>query len=321
MAREDTLLPSALEAIGSTPLVELARITRNLDGRILAKLEFLNPGYSKKDRIARQMIEDAEADGLLKPGQTVVELTSGNTGTGLAIVCAVKGYRFVAVMSRGNSTERAHMMAALGAEVVLVDQLPDSTPGQVSGGDLALVEEKARQIVEERGAFRADQFHLKGSMRAHYLHTAPEIIRQAGSKIDAFCDFVGSGGSFAGCARALKEHDSNIQCYVVEPEDAAALAGEPVTRPNHRIQGGGYSMPELALIDPATIDGYLIVTDEEAIATTRQLAREEGLFGGFSSGANVAAAVKLLQTRHAGGTIVVLLPDSGLKYLSTDLWA
>jgi cysteine synthase A len=318
--REETLLPSALEAIGNTPLVQLARLTKNLNGRILAKLEFLNPGYSKKDRIARQMIEDAEAEGLLQPGQTVVELTSGNTGTGLAIVCAVKGYHFVAVMSRGNSTERARMMAALGAEVVLVDQLPDSVPGQVSGGDLALVEEKANQIVRERNAFRADQFHLKGSMRAHYLHTGPEMIRQAEGQIDVFCDFVGSGGSFAGCSLALKEHNPNIKCYVVEPAGAAALAGQPITRPNHRIQGGGYSMPELALIDRNTIDGFLTVTDEEAISVTRRLAKEEGLFAGFSSGANVATALKLLQNDHMSRTIVVLLCDSGLKYLSTDLW-
>ena len=320
MGREDTLLPSAVEAIGSTPLVELARLTRNLDGRILAKLEFLNPGYSKKDRIARQMIEDAEAQGLLRPGQTIVELTSGNTGTGLAIVCAVKGYQFVAVMSRGNSTERARMMRALGAEVVLVDQLPDSTPGQVSGGDLALVEVKSKQIVEERAAFRADQFHLQGSMRAHYLNTGPELIRQSDGSIDVFCDFVGSGGSFAGCAKALKEHNPAIKCYVVEPQGAAALAGESITQPNHRIQGGGYSMPELALIDPSTIDGFMTVSEEEAIDNTRRLAREEGLFAGFSSGANVAAAIKLLQTIHAGATIAVLLCDSGLKYLSTDLW-
>ena len=134
------LCPSVIQAIGETPLVELARITRNLDGRILAKLENLNPGYSKKDRIARQIIEDAEAAKALEPGQTVVELTSGNTGTGLAIVCGVRGYPFVAVMSKGNSPERARMMAALGAEVVLVDQLPGSVPGQVSGGDLELVE-------------------------------------------------------------------------------------------------------------------------------------------------------------------------------------
>src|SRR5688500_9722559 len=136
--RQDTLLGSVLGAIGNTPLVELSRLTRGLEGRILAKLEYLNPGFSKKDRIALQMIEVAEAEERLKPGQTVVELTSGNTGTGLSIVCAVKGYRFVAVMSKGNSTERARMMRALGAEVVLIDQLPDSKPGQVSGGDLAL---------------------------------------------------------------------------------------------------------------------------------------------------------------------------------------
>ncbi|HLV33487.1 MAG TPA: pyridoxal-phosphate dependent enzyme, partial [Spirillospora sp.] len=144
---------------------------------------------------------------------------------------------------------------------------------------------------------------------------------QAAGEIDVFCDFVGSGGSFAGCSQALKEHNPNIKCYVVEPEGAAAVAGEPITRSNHRIQGGGYSMPELALIDRANIDGFLTVTDEEAIDVTRRLAREEGLFAGFSSGANVAAALKLLQGDHAGQTIVVLLCDSGLKYLSTDLWA
>jgi len=134
MSREKFLNPSTIEVIGSTPLVELSRITKDLDGRIFAKLDYLNPGFSKKDRIARQIIEDAENNGVLSPGQTVVELTSGNTGTGLAIVCGVKGYPFVAVMSKGNSTERARMMAALGAEVILVDQLPDSITGQVSGG-------------------------------------------------------------------------------------------------------------------------------------------------------------------------------------------
>jgi len=178
MATTENLLPSAIEAIGNTPLVELSRITRDIDGRILAKLEYLNPGYSKKDRIARQIIEDAEASDELKPGQTVVELTSGNTGTGLAIVCGIKGYPFVAVMSKGNSLERARMMSALGAEVVLVDQLPESAPGQVSGADLELVEQETRKIVTARQAFRADQFRLKSNFNAHYLSTGPEIIRQ-----------------------------------------------------------------------------------------------------------------------------------------------
>lgn len=319
-SRQDSVLESVLGAIGNTPLVELSRITRGLDGRILAKLEYLNPGFSKKDRIALQMIEEAEASGELKPGQTVVELTSGNTGTGLSIVCAVKGYPFVAVMSKGNSMERARMMRALGADVILVDQLPESQPGQVSGGDLALVEEAAQRIVKERNAFRADQFRLPGSSRAHYLNTAPEILKQTDGKIDVFCDFVGTGSSFGGCAAAFKEFDPKIQCYLVEPIDAAVLAGQQVTNPNHRIQGGGYSIPELTLIDAHHIDGYLQVSDSDAMEIARRLAKEEGLFGGFSSGANVAAALQLLKDRHKGQTIVVLLPDSGLKYLSTDLW-
>jgi cysteine synthase A len=318
--RQDSLLDSVLGAIGNTPLVELSRITRGLEGRILAKLEYLNPGFSKKDRIALQMIEEAEADEKLKPGQTVVELTSGNTGTGLSIVCAVKGYPFVAVMSKGNSMERARMMKALGAEVVLVDQLPGSQPGQVSGGDLALVEEAAQRITKERNAFRADQFHLESSSRGHYLHTAPEILKQSNGTIDIFCDYAGTGSSFGGCAAAFKEYDPKMLCYIVEPADAAVLAGRPVTNPNHRIQGGGYSMTELPLINNSHIDGYLQVSDEEAMNVARRLAKEEGIFGGFSSGANVAAAMQLLENEHKGKTIAVLLPDSGLKYLSTDLW-
>ena len=262
--RQSRLLSSAIEAIGETPLVELPRLTRGVDGRILAKLEYLNPGFSKKDRIARQIIEDAEAEGLLAPGQTVVELTSGNTGTGLAIVCGVKGYRFVAVMSRGNSMERARMMAALGAEVVLVDQLPGSIPGPGVGRRPGAGRAGRAAHRAERGAFRADQFRLPGNFRAHYLHTGPEFLRQSGGRIDAFCDFAGTGGSFAGCAAAFKEHDPAIRCFVVEPEGAAVLAGEPAEHPNHRIQGGGYAMPDLPLLRPEHIDGYLQVSDEEA---------------------------------------------------------
>lgn len=318
--RNETCLHSVAEAIGDTPLVELQRIGRDVNGRILAKLDYLNPGFSKKDRIALQMIEDAETDGLLQPGQTVVELTSGNTGTGLAIVCGVKGYKFVAVMSRGNSVERARMMAALGAEVVLVDQLPGSQPGQVSGGDLAKVEETAQRIVRERHAFRADQFRLQSNFRAHYLHTGPEILRQSSGKIDAFCDFAGTGGTFAGCAAAFTEFKATIRCYLVEPAGAAVLAGKPVTDPNHPIQGGGYSIPRLQMLRPEHIDGYLQVTDDEAIGCTRRLAREEGIFAGFSSGANLAAALQLLAGPCKGRTIAIIMCDSGLKYLSTNLW-
>ncbi len=188
--REAAWLDSVLGAIGNTPLIELSRITRGVNGRILAKLEYLNPGFSKKDRIALQMIEEAEAAGTLQPGQTVVELTSGNTGTGLSIVCGVKGYPFVAVMSKGNSIERARMMKALGAEVVLVDQLPDSTPGQVSGGDLELVERETQRLVRERQAFRADQFNLASNARAHYLHTGTgdySPVRRKRGRFLRFC--------------------------------------------------------------------------------------------------------------------------------------
>jgi cysteine synthase A len=315
-----SVAPSAAEAIGETPLVDLARITHGRSGRILAKLEYLNPGFSKKDRIARQIVDDALESGELHPAQTVVELTSGNTGTGLAIVCAVRGHPFVAVMSEGNTRERARMMRALGAEVVLVPQAAGSQPGQVSGEDLALVEVRARELTVARGGFRADQFVRRSAVRAHELHTGPELWEQAGGQVDAFCEFVGTGGTYAGITLALKARRADVRCYVVEPADAAALSGAPVVDPNHRIQGGGYSMTELPLLRDVPVDGYLRVTDEEAMAVARRLAREEGLFGGFSSGAVVAAALRLLDGAHSGGTIAVVLADSGLKYLSTDLW-
>ncbi len=235
------VMDSVVEAIGETPLVRLDRLTRHLgvSGTILAKLDYLNPGFSKKDRAALGIIEEAEASGALQPGQTVVELTSGNMGTGLAIVCGIRGYPFIAVMSKGNSEERARMMRALGAEVVLVDQLPGSVPGQVSGGDLELVDREAKRITLERGAFRADQFNRDGNWLAHYRTTGPELWQQSGGAIDAFVDFIGSGGSYVGVTRALKERSPSVRCYVVEPAGAAAAAGETVTRPDHPIQGGG----------------------------------------------------------------------------------
>jgi cysteine synthase A len=310
---------SLLEVIGETPLVSLSRVTHGLQGQILAKLDYLNPGFSKKDRAALRIIEEAEQAGALRPGQSVVELTSGNMGTGLAIVCGIKGYPFVAVMSSGNSPERASMMRSLGAEVVLVDQCPDSAMGQVSGADLARVETRAQEIVLERAAFRADQFHRAGNWHSHRDGTAQEILRQAG-RIDGFCDFVGSAGTLAGCAAAFKAHDDRIRCYAVEPADAAVLAGKAVVNAGHRIQGGGYAIPDLAFIRREHIDGYLQVTDAEAIAAARLLARKEGIFAGFSSGANLAAALQLLRGPLAGGTIAMVACDSGLKYLSTELW-
>jgi cysteine synthase A len=327
-SKTSRVLPDITEAIGQTPLVELSRLTKQygLNGRILAKLEYLNPGFSKKDRIAEQMIGDANESGELQPGQTVVELTSGNTGTGLAIVCGVLGYPFVAVMSAGNSMERARMMKALGAKVVIVDQESGSIPGQVSGEDLRLVEEKTKELVTELGAFRADQFLREGNARAHFIGTAPEIWDASDGSVTAFCDFVGTGGSFGGCAAYFQP--KGVKCYVVEPLGAAVLSGKEVTRPSHRLQGGGYAMKMLPAIssisegegESSSIDGYLEVTDEQAIQAARDLAKFEGIFGGFSAGANVAAAVELLKDKHVGGTIAVLICDSGLKYLSTDLW-
>ena len=314
------MFSSVLAAMRGTPLVELARFWRGREGRVLAKVELLNPGGSKKDRIALRMIEDAERAGALQPGQPVVELTSGNTGTGLAIVCAVKGHPFVAVMSAGNTAERSQMMRALGAEVILVEQQQGARDGHVSGDDLALVEAVAAAVTVERGAFRADQFALPGNPAAHREGTAAELWRQSGGDVDAFCDFVGTGGTFAGVAEFLKDRRPSIRCYVVEPAGAAALAGEPVSDPSHRIQGGGYSMAPLPLVDPDLIDGYLTVSDVDAIDAARRLARLEGIFAGFSSGAVLAAAEQLLAGAHAGQTVAVVLADSGMKYLSTDLW-
>jgi cysteine synthase A len=318
--RTSTILPDITGAIGATPMVELARLGKGLDGRILAKLDYLNPGFSKKDRAALQIILDAESSGELAPGQTVIELTSGNMGTGLAIVCSIRGYPFIAVMSRGNSMERARMMSALGAEVVLVDQCPDSVPGQVSGADLQRVEDVTARLVAERGAFRADQFLLEGNRRAHYFGTGPELVAQSADSIDGFCDFVGSGGTLAGVTQYLKEHNPAIRCYAVEPEGAEALAGGCTDTPGHRIQGGGYLRPDLRALAGIALDGYLRVSDADAIRCARELAAKEGIFAGFSAGANVAAAIQLLRTEMAGKTIAVVMCDSGLKYLSTDLW-
>ncbi len=312
---------SITDTIGNTPLVELKRAVSilGLRGRLLAKLEYFNPGFSKKDRIALEMIREARRDGSLRPGQTVVELTSGNTGTGLAIVCRALGHPFVAVMSRGNTLERARMMRALGAEVVLVDQAPGSPPNQVSGDDLALVEKRTGQLVRKRQAFRANQFELISNALAHERFTGPELWEQSGGCIDVFLDFVGSGGSFSGVTRCLRGQKPEIRAYIVEPAGAAVLAGKAVKRSSHQLQGGGYSLADLPLVDRSLVSGYLQVSDDEAIAAARLLATEEGIFGGFSSGANLAAAIQLLQEKEKGATVAFLVCDSGLKYLSTPL--
>jgi cysteine synthase A len=322
MARDDRLLPSVIDAIGSTPLVELHRLRRalGLRGRLLAKLECLNPGFSKKDRIAREMILEARREGRLAPGQPVIELTSGNTGTGLAIVCGALGHPFIAVMSRGNTAERARMMAALGAEVVIVEQAPGSPPHQVSGADLALVAARTEQLALERGAFRADQFTHRGNVLAHERHTGPEIWRQSGGAVTCFVDFAGTAGTFTGVMRALRAENPRVSGYLVEPATAAVLAGRPVTNASHRIQGGGYAMAHLPLLEPGLVTGHLAVADAEALSAARLLAHTEGIFGGCSAGANLAGAIAVLRGPEPEATVAFLVCDSGLKYLSTDLY-
>ncbi|KAH9246810.1 hypothetical protein BASA81_015588 [Batrachochytrium salamandrivorans] len=310
------LFGSVAEAIGRTPLVELTRFAKRVGakGRLFAKLELLNPGYSKKDRIARQILTEAGRNGSLLPGQHVVELTSGNTGIGLAICCGSLGHPFTAVMSKGNSVERARMMRALGATVVLVDQDPQSVPGQVSQKDLQLVEATTHRLVNELGAFRADQFNLPGNENAHYLETASEVWDVLHPS--AFVDFGGTGGTFSGMAKFFKEQDPSIHCAWVEPMEE-----------RHQIQGGGYfHLPNgdaLTFYELAKkrghVDSVIRVGDQESIAACRLLAQTEGLFGGYSTGANACAAVKLL-AQHPGKSVVFLACDSGLKYLSLDLF-
>jgi cysteine synthase A len=315
-----TPLPSILDAMEGSPLVDCTRLAAHLglNVRLLAKLDYLLPGFSKKDRAARRIIEDARASGELTPGQTVVELTSGNMGTGLAIVCGVLGHPFVAVMSRGNSPERARMMAALGAEVVLVDQAPGARPGEVTGADLALVEAEAIRLTKARGAFRADQFARKGNPDSHSDGTARELWAQSGGTVTHFVDFAGSGGTLGGVARALGP--KGVACYAVEPKGAEAIGGGDTSAPDHPIQGGGYGQGDLQHLRGVALAGSIPVTGSEARDTARLLARTEGIFGGYSGGANAAAAIRLLQGEARGGTVAFVVCDSGLKYLSTDLW-
>lgn len=316
----NSVYPSVVETIGDTPLVDLSRLVAHLglEGRILAKLDNLLPGYSKKDRAARAVIEAARADGRLAPRQRVVELTSGNMGTGLAIVCGVLGHPFTAVMSAGNSVERARMMRALGAEVVIVPQVAGAVAGQVTAADLQAVDAEAGRIVAKTDAFRADQFEDAGNPASHAASTGPEIWEQSGGNVTAFCDFTGSGGTLAGVAVTLMPH--GVRCYAIEPRGAEAIAQGDTGKPDHPIQGGGYMMGALTHLRGLKLAGCLAVTGDEARAHAQLLAKREGIFGGFSAGANLAGAVQLLSGPERGGTVAMVVCDSGLKYLSTDLW-
>ena len=309
---------SILSAIGNTPMVKLNRTgCKNVE--IYVKLEYYNPSFSIKDRIAIGMIEDAERKGIIKQGDYVIAKTSGNTGTGLAIACAVKGYRFMAVMSAGNTVEKAQMLKALGAEVVIVPQQPDEEPNTVSRRDNEAVERKTEELTEKLHAYRPNQYINPVNYLVHEYTTGNEIISQTDGNIDAFVAYVGTGGTFVGISSALKKFRSDIKCYPVEPESAQFLAGKPVITTRHKIQGGGHAIKP-PYWDESLVDGYLSVSDEEAIFAARHMAATEGIFTGYSGGANVAAAMKLDETMNRGSIVVTVLPDSGLKYLSSDLY-
>ncbi len=311
-----------LDLIGNTPVQELSTLTRSLGlrGRIIAKLEHLNPGGSMKDRVALAIIRSALASGALQLGQPVIEVTSGNTGIGLALVCRALGHPFFAVMSRGNSPERAQMMRAFGAEVLLVDQAMGGIPGRVSGQDMALVRERAAELRERIGAYFANQFENPANPQAHYDSTAPELVAQCG-ELDAVLAFAGTGGALGGLARFFHETDPRVRMYAVEPTCAASLAIACCIEAAHAIQGGGYGKPVLPHLNPSHIRGYLKCDDDQAIAAARLLAREEGILGGYSTGAQLHAAIELLKGPEVGGTIAFLVCDSGMKYFSTSLYA
>lgn len=295
------LYNNALEIIGNTPLVRLDKIVSKygLVGEIYAKVEYYSPGLSKKDRIAKYIIEKAIKEGKLKKGQTVIEQTSGNTGIGAALVCAVLGYPFVAVMSKGNSVERVKMIEAFGGKVELVDKASEHIG--VNKDDLNLVEKRYNELVKQLDAFAMNQFNNEENAWAHYYSTGEEIIADL-SDVDVFVDYVGTGGSFVGISRKLKEY-CDCLCYKVVPDKL-----------NHFIQGGGY-FKDIPFEEKGLCDGKISVSEEEARMGMEDLAKEEALYCGISSGANLAASIKVLK-ENPGKKIVILLNDVGLKYLS-----
>jgi len=304
---------NALELIGNTPLVALDRIWPG-PGRILAKCEFMNPGGSIKDRSSYGMIKRVKDSGDLKPGEPVVEVTSGNQGCGLALVCAVMDHPLTVTMSKGNSPQRATMMRALGANVQLIDQV-EGTPGNVTLSDVNAAEERGLAIVKETGAFYVNQFNNDNNSSSHELTTGPEIWKQTGGRVDAFLATVGTAGTFVGVTRYLKKMKPDVHCVAVEPEGSQPIRGCEITKPLHLLQGSGYgAVPKLFKFD--TLDETLSVTDAEAVEYKRLLGKKEGLYLGYTSGANVAAAVKLLKSGKLGKDpwVVTVLNDTGLKY-------
>ena len=300
------------QLIGNTPLLALSRLSRqaHLHATLLAKLEYLNPAGSVKDRIALSMIEDAEKRGLLTPGSVIIEPTSGNTGIGLACVAASRGYRTIIVMPDSMSAERRMLMTAYGAELVL-------TPGKLGmQGAVEKAEELARQLP---GSLIAGQFENPANPDAHYRTTGPEIWNDTEGNVDIFVAGVGTGGTISGTGKYLKEKNPQVEIVAVEPAGSPLLSRG--TSGPHGLQGIGANFIPKAL-DRDVIDRIVTVTEEEAYAAARLVGRSEGVLVGISSGAALHAAIELArQPENVGKTIVVLLPDTGDRYLSTPLFA
>ena len=302
---------SADQLIGKTPLLELTHMEEKLalPAKVLAKLEYFNPAGSAKDRVALSMIRDAEERGILKAGSTIIEPTSGNTGIGLACVAAARGYRTIIVMPDSMSAERQMLMGAYGAELVL-------TPGKLGmSGAIAKAEELAKEIP---GSFIPDQFGNPANAKAHYETTGPEIWADTDGDVDIFVAGVGTGGTITGVGRYLKEKNPAVRIVAVEPADSPLLSGGKAGP--HGLQGIGANFVP-AVLDTTIYDRIIPVTTAEAFEAARLLGKAEGVLVGISSGAALHAALKIAEEpENAGKRIVVLLPDTGDRYLSTDLF-
>ena len=303
---------SADQLIGKTPLLELTHIEKahDLKAKIVAKLEYFNPAGSVKDRIAKAMIDDAEAKGLLKAGSVIIEPTSGNTGIGLASVAAARGYRIIIVMPETMSVERRQLMKAYGAELVLTEGAKGMK------GAIAKADELAKEIP---GSFVAGQFVNPANPKAHYETTGPEIWADTDGKVDFFVAGVGTGGTITGTGKFLKEKNPNVKVVAVEPKTSAVLSTGVAGA--HKIQGiGAGFVPDV--LDTKVYDEIIPVDNDDAFAVGKEVGRREGVLVGISSGAALWAAIELAKRpENAGKTIVVLLPDTGDRYLSTPLFA
>jgi cystathionine beta-synthase len=306
MARD---YPSVLELVGNTPIVRLDSIGRDVQPQLLAKLEYLNPGGSVKDRIGLAMIEKAEAEGKLKPGGTIVEPTSGNTGVGLAIAAAKKGYRCIFVMPDKMSQEKISMLRAYGAEVVICPTAvePDSPESYYSVSD--------RLAEEIPGGFKPDQYSNMSNPEAHYLQTGPEIWAQTGGEIDAIVISVGTGGTISGVGRYFKEHNADVLIVGADPEGSVYTAEDERGVHPYLVEGiGKDTWPET--MDPKVVDEWVRVSDRDSFLVARRLAREEGLLVGGSGGTTVWAALEVAKRFGPGAKILSMIPDSGRSYMS-----